>query len=102
MSPLMKKLAHLGHLALYVILIALPISGCFYSWSAGHPAPVLYLFNIPQLIGENPEIMAIAKPVHVYLSWFAGLMVAGHILAALKHHFIDKDNVLKSMIKQSR
>ena len=46
--------------------------------------------------------MAIAKPVHVYLSWFAGLMVAGHILAALKHHFIDKDNVLKSMIKQSR
>ncbi|MDQ1208020.1 cytochrome b561 [Acinetobacter baylyi] len=102
MSPLMKKLAHLGHLALYVILVALPISGCFYSWSAGHPAPVLYLFNIPQLIGENPEIMAIAKPVHVYLSWFAGLMVAGHILAALKHHFIDKDNVLKSMIKQSR
>ncbi|MPN29196.1 Cytochrome b561 [bioreactor metagenome] len=40
MSPLMKVLAHLGHLALYLMLLALPITGCLFSWSAGHPAPV--------------------------------------------------------------
>lgn len=102
MSPLMKKLAHAGHLALYFILLALPITGCLFSWSAGHPAPVLYLFNIPQLIGENPEVMAIVKPMHIYLSWFAGLLVVGHILAALKHHFIDKDHVLISMTRQPK
>lgn len=102
MSPTMKRLAHFGHLALYFMLLALPITGCLFSWSAGHPAPVLYLFNLPTLIAENPEITAIVKPLHIYISWAAGILLAGHILAALKHHFIDKDTVLVSMTKQPK
>lgn len=102
MSPLMKVLAHLGHLALYLMLLALPITGCLFSWSAGHPAPVLYLFEIPRLVQDNPNLLAIVKPVHIYLSWFAGLLVIGHIAAALKHHFIDKDNILRSMTRQAK
>lgn len=102
MSPIMKRFAHLGHLALYFMLLALPITGCLFSWSAGHPAPVLYLFNLPTLVAENPAITAIVKPLHVYISWAAGLLLTGHILAALKHHFVDKDNVLNSMTKQPK
>lgn len=102
MSPTMKRLAHFGHLALYFMLLALPITGCLFSWSAGHPAPVLYLFNLPTLIAKNPEITVIVKPLHIYISWAAGLLLTGHILAALKHHFIDKDNVLTSMTKQPK
>lgn len=98
MSPVMQKLAHIGHLVLYLILIALPVSGAIFSWSAGHPVPIVYLTEFPRLLQENPSIVAIARPVHVYLAWFAGLMIAGHILVALKHHFIDKDHVLKSML----
>jgi cytochrome b561 len=100
MSPLMKTLAHLGHLGLYFMLLALPITGCLFSWSAGHPVPVLYLFEIPRLVQDNPDLTAIVKPLHIYISWAAGLLLVGHILAALKHHFIDKDNVLKSMTRQ--
>ena len=100
MSPLMKKLAHLGHLMLYLMLLALPISGCLYSWSAGHPAPVLYLFEIPRLVQDNPALLAVVKPLHIYLSWFAGLLIVGHAAAALKHHFVDKDHVLLSMLRQ--
>lgn len=99
MSPIMKKFAHFGHFMLYLMLIALPITGCLFSWSAGHPAPVLYLFEIPRLVQTNPELLAIVKPLHIYLSWFAGFLIVGHIVAALKHHFIDKDNVLLSMMK---
>ncbi|OTG86244.1 cytochrome b [Acinetobacter sp. ANC 4558] len=102
MSPRMKTFAHLGHLALYFMLLALPITGCLFSWSAGYPAPVLYLFDIPALIGKNPEVTAIVKPLHIWLSWAAGLLVVGHLLAALKHHFIDKDNILNSMTKQPK
>lgn len=68
MSPLMQKMAHLGHLALYFILLALPITGCLFSWSAGHPAPVLYLFEIPRLVQDNPELLAIVKPLHIWIS----------------------------------
>ena len=102
MSKTMKTLAHLGHLALYLVLLALPITGCLFSWSAGHPAPVLYLFDIPRLVQENPNLLAIVKPLHIWISWAAGLLLAGHILAALKHHFIDKDHVLKSMTQQPK
>lgn len=101
MSPMMKTLAHIGHLMLYLMLLALPITGCLYSWSAGHPAPVLYLFNLPQLIGPNPDVVAIVKPIHIYLSWFAGVLIVGHVAAALKHHFIDRDHVLISMTQQA-
>ena len=100
MSPTMKTLAHLGHLALYFMLLALPITGCLFSWSAGHPAPVLYLFEIPRLVEKNAEILSIVKPLHIYLSWAVGLLIVGHVAAALKHHFIDKDNILRSMMRQ--
>ncbi|MCJ8160243.1 cytochrome b [Acinetobacter zhairhuonensis] len=102
MSPMMKGLAHAGHLALYLMLLALPITGCLFSWSAGHPAPVLYLFNLPTLIEENYDVLEIVKPLHIYLSWGAGFLVVGHIAAALKHHFIDKDTVLTSMTRQPK
>ena len=102
MSPLLQKIAHLGHLALYFTLLALPISGCLWSCSLGYPAPVLYMFDLPALVGKNPEITAIAKPVHIYLSWAAGILLLGHILAALKHHFIDRDGVLDSMLRQGK
>lgn len=98
MSPRMQKLAHAGHLVLYLILVALPVSGAIFSWSAGYPVPLVYLTEFPRLIQENPALLAIARPLHEYFAWFAGLMVAGHILVALKHHFIDKDHVLKSML----
>ncbi|MBF7694848.1 cytochrome b [Acinetobacter rathckeae] len=100
MSKPMKSIAHVIHWVLYLILVMLPITGCLFSWSAGYPAPVLYLFNLPTLIEPNKHLMAIIKPIHIYLSWFAGLLIVGHILAALQHHFIDKDNVLKSMISK--
>lgn len=102
MSPTMKAFARIGHFLLYLMLLALPITGCLFSWSAGYPAPVLYLFEIPHLVQENPDLLAIVKPLHIYLSWFAGLLIVGHVLAALKHHFIDKDHVLDSMTKQPK
>ena len=71
-------------------------------WRYTHPAPVLYLFEIPRLVQDNPELLAIVKPLHIWISWAAGLLLVGHIAAALKHHFIDKDNVLNSMTKQAK
>ncbi|MDP1476315.1 cytochrome b/b6 domain-containing protein, partial [Acinetobacter baumannii] len=42
------------------------------------------------------------KPLHIWLFWAVGLLLVGHIFAALKHHFIDKDHVLNSMTRQSK
>jgi cytochrome b561 len=99
MSPTMQKAAHLGHYALYVIgLIALPLSGWLWSSVAGKPIMMLGLFVLPPLTAAAPEYYDIAKMVHQWLAWIVGLVVLGHIGAAFKHHFIDKDGVFDSML----
>ncbi|MGN2406667.1 cytochrome b [Pseudomonas syringae] len=98
MSPLMKKLAHVGHLVIYVALLLLPISGCILSWTSGYPVPVLFAFTLPALVGADKTWAPIAAIVHEYLTLGAGFVIAGHIAVALKHHFIDKDGVLNTML----
>src|SRR5690606_18028069 len=102
MSPRMKTLAHAGHLALYFILIALPVTGCLYSWSLGYTAPVLYLFNLPALISENPTVTAHVIPLQFRYYWSVGLCLFSDIAAALHHRFIDRDHVLNSMTRHSK
>ena len=99
MSPLMQNAAHLGHYALYAVaLLALPLSGWIWSSVAGKPIMVLGLFVLPPLTAAAPEYYDTAKLVHQWLAWSFGIVVLGHAGAALKHHFVDKDGVLNSML----
>lgn len=103
MSKPMQQMAKLGHLALYLLaLIGMPLSGWLLSSFADKPILFAGLFTLPPLTGPKPEYTQLMREIHTYLGWFCGLMVAGHILVALKHHFIDKDNVLISMAPNHR
>ncbi len=98
MSPLVKLAAHLGHIALYILMIAVPISGWFFSSSAGYGAPVAGLFELPPLIEKSDDAeLATFGAIHTYLTWALGLVVLGHVAMALKHQFIDKDGTLEKM-----
>jgi FMN-dependent NADH-azoreductase len=99
MSPAMQKAAHLGHYALYAIaLIALPLSGWMWSSVADKPVMMLGFIHLPMLVAPAPEYYDTAKLIHRSIAWSFGLVVLGHIAAALKHHFVDKDDVLQSML----
>jgi cytochrome b561 len=99
MSPAMQKAAHLGHYALYAVaLIALPLSGWMWSSVAGKPIMMMGLFVLPPLTDAAPEYYEIAKTMHQLLAWSFGLVVLGHAGVAFKHHFVDRDGVLKSML----
>lgn len=98
MSQHAKQMAKFGHIALYLFaLLCMPISGWLMSSFAGRPVMLAGLIELPSLANPNAQYASIVKDIHVYLAWFCGLLVAGHILVALKHHFIDKDNILISM-----
>ncbi|WP_294535266.1 cytochrome b [uncultured Rhodoblastus sp.] len=98
MSPLTQLFAHFGHLLLYAVaLIALPISGWLLSSFAGKPILLAGFIHLPLLTEPDKALVATARLVHNYTAWFCGLMVLGHILAALKHHFIDRDDILMRM-----
>lgn len=105
---------------LYLLLVALPLSG----WAAlsalgaggGYPAPEMWFFThdgfgpgglIPHIVAPRPwnapgiiGYSLFAKS-HVYMVWAGGALLSLHIGGALKHHFIDRDGVLLRMLGRS-
>lgn len=99
MTPLVKRAAFIGHLLLYsVALVGLPISGWYWSSVADKPILVAGLFLLPSLVEADKSLYDLAKAIHTYTSWLCGVLVGGHVVVALKHHFIDKDKVLTGML----
>jgi cytochrome b561 len=92
------KAADAVHILLYILLFALPVSGYLYSLAAGVPVVYLGLIPLPVLMAPNPALKPLLKELHFVLSMLLAGAVALHALAALKHHFIDRDGVLKRML----
>lgn len=93
-----KIAAKLVHRALYILLFALFISGYMISTADGRSVEIFNWFSIPGLgsFFENQE--DIAGVIHFYLACTIIGLATLHILAALKHHFINKDNTLSKML----
>ncbi|WPY01315.1 Cytochrome b561 [Candidatus Trichorickettsia mobilis] len=96
--PLWQHLAaKAGHLLLYLLMFAMPISGMLMSLMSGHDISIYGFYTI-KTITKNELIGKTSWMLHGYFAWvFVGVIVA-HVLAALYHHFIRKDNVLKNII----
>jgi cytochrome b561 len=98
MSPAMQTAAHLGHLALYAIaLLALPLSGWLMNSFADKPLMLAGLIHLPPLAAPDKALAGLTHSVHAKMAWFCGLLVAGHIAVAFKHHLVDRDDVLSRM-----
>lgn len=97
--PAWQKSAANGlHGFLYVLMFAVPLSGYFYSLSAGVPVVWFGLFQLPVLIDANAELKPVLKGLHFWLNMGLAGCVALHIAAALKHQFVDRDGVIKRML----
>lgn len=97
MSPVTQRLAHLGHGLLYVLMLAIPLSGWLMSSAKGFQTVWFGVLPIPDLIGKDQELGTLLGLVHKGLNLAFVALIAGHIVAALKHHFIDKDDILSRM-----
>jgi len=97
MPKLMQFAAHAGHLMLYVLMIAIPISGWLMSSAKGFQTVYFGLLPIPDLLDKNKELGDLLVLVHKSLNLLFVAVLSGHIGAALKHHFIDKDVILTRM-----
>jgi cytochrome b561 len=98
MPRLMQFAAHAGHLLLYVLMIAIPLSGWLMSSAKGFQTVYFGVLPIPDLLDKNKEIGDLLALVHKSLNLLFVAVLAGHIGAALKHHFIDKDDILTRML----
>lgn len=93
-----KLLAGLVHFALYVLVIAMAVSGWLYSNSAGYDVSWFGLFPLPALTGENESLHDLVHEVHELGAWALIVALLLHIGGALKHHFINKNDVLARMV----
>nr|WP_113868047.1 cytochrome b [Brenneria salicis]NMN91229.1 cytochrome b561 [Brenneria salicis ATCC 15712 = DSM 30166]RBP60442.1 cytochrome b561 [Brenneria salicis ATCC 15712 = DSM 30166]RLM30070.1 cytochrome b [Brenneria salicis ATCC 15712 = DSM 30166] len=97
-STLTRISATLAHIALYVVLLGILISGYLISTAEGQPVSVFGWFSIPATLSGLTDQADIAGTVHLYLAWAVVILSVLHGLAALKHHFIDGDTTLKRML----
>jgi cytochrome b561 len=98
MSSLERTLARATHGAFYVLLFAMPITGWMMSSAKNYSVSWFGLFTWPNLIAKNETAFNVLHSTHEILSDVLFAVAVLHILAALKHHFWNKDNVLLRML----
>ncbi|OWZ25265.1 cytochrome b [Wolbachia endosymbiont of Wuchereria bancrofti] len=84
------------HFILYSLMILMPLSG--YVMSSASSIKIKYLFHVPLLINKDKDLANAANLLHSILAYFMVFFIILHILGALKHIFIDKQNILKRII----
>lgn len=97
-NSLERLAAHAGHGMLYLLMFAIPLSGWLMSSAKGFQTVLFGVLPIPDLLERNPELGNLLAGVHGGLNVLLIAVVIGHAAAALKHHFIDKDDVLTRML----
>jgi cytochrome b561 len=92
-----KRAADISHHLLYLFLFAVPLSGWLMSSAKGFSTVWFGILKIPDLIPKNPPLGAALEEVHWMLNKMLLAVIAVHVAAALKHHFVDRDDVLARM-----
>jgi cytochrome b561 len=100
-QPALPKLQELSgkllHLALYALMIGMPLTGWLLLSAAGKPIPFFGL-QLPALIAENKDLASQIKELHEVVGTTGYFLIGLHAMAALYHHFIQRDNTLTRML----
>ena len=87
-----------GHRMLYLLMLLIPLSGWLMSSAKGFSVVYFGVLPLPDLVGRNADLADLFKNAHALLNQLLLLVLAGHIGAALKHHYLERDDVLTRML----
>ena len=94
--------ARTTHVAMYLLFFAVPLAGWAYSSAAGFPIVVFGILPLPDFVAADAALAKALKPWHGRLAWALAVLVGVHVAAALKHHFVDRDDLLLRMWPERR
>lgn len=95
---LMAFAGHMAHYFLYLLMVAMPLSAFIASNAALKPVSFMFLFDMPSFFDKkNMELAKFMMEIHGILAVVFIVIISAHVLAALYHHFIRKDNVFIRM-----
>jgi cytochrome b561 len=90
--------AEAAHFLLYALLFALPLIGWALSSANGKPVSFFGLVTLPPLVGQDEDLGDDLAEYHEAGAWLLLALVGVHAAAALFHHFVKRDNVLRAML----
>jgi cytochrome b561 len=90
--------AHVGHAALYLLMLAIPVTGYLYSSAAGVQVVYLGLLPLPTLIGPDDTLKVVLKAIHIALNYVLLAAVGVHLLAVIKHELLDRQRIVARML----
>ncbi len=93
--------ANLLHLALYLLMIGMPLTGWLLLSASGKPIPFFGL-ELPALVGENKGLAEQLKEIHEVAGTAGYYLIGLHAAAALYHHYIVRDNTLIRMLPERK
>ena len=93
-----KLTAQSVHVLLYVLLFAIPRSGWLMSSAKGFQTVWFGVLPLPDLVGKDKELGDLLKGIHEALNFALLGLVIAHVAGALKHHFIEHDDILARML----
>ena len=93
-----QRAASGAHLVLYGLFFAVPLAGWAYSSAAGFPIVWFGVLPLPDFVPVDRALSESLKPLHRWLAYALCAVVMLHIAGALKHHFIDRDGLLRRML----
>lgn len=97
LTPLQARAAALGHVLLYAFLLAMPLLGWLVLSTGGKPIPFFGL-QLPALTGKDAERAALLKTLHEAIGTAGYALIGLHAAAALYHHYVRRDDVVRRML----
>jgi len=93
------RAAGLSHAALYLLMIAVPLSGWLSASTSIVPWKLWWLVPWPDIAAVDQQLHGAAEEIHEALVWCLAAILAVHVAAALWHHFVKRDGVLRQMLR---
>ncbi|MDD3884350.1 MAG: cytochrome b [Gallionella sp.] len=86
------------HALLYLLMLVVPVSGWLMSSAKGFKTVWFGIVALPDLVAKDKALGEWLGEVHEVLSFTLALLIVLHVAAALKHHFLERDDVLRRML----
>lgn len=96
------RIATATHGALYLLLLAIPVSGWVINSASGFPLRWLGLFRVPQISARSEALEELAETWHEWMFWALVVLVLAHAAAAVWHHLFQQDATLVRMLPGRR
>lgn len=86
------------HHAMYALFVLIPLAGWAYTSATGFPVVLFGVWPLPDFVPKDQALAELLKTAHAWLAYALMGVVALHIAAALKHHFVNRDGLLLRML----